>query len=193
MAGKTEMSITKHSNRTRVVEFLSIALLLLSACKHGRTDAATKEFMPGLGQPVRVSSEDVDAAEPVTAASPDGGVYVVWVNHGPKTQGDVMIARFSSDGHMQGPTVRVNPQAGMATAWRGDPPTVVIAPDQTVFVGWTARVEAESGHATDLYLSSSRDHGQTFGAPIKVNDDTKPAVHGMHSLAIGDDGWMSET
>ncbi|HZE73576.1 MAG TPA: sialidase family protein [Pyrinomonadaceae bacterium] len=108
-----------------------------------------------------------------------------------------MIARFSGDGHMQGPTVRVNPQAGMATAWRGDPPTVVVAPNQTIFVGWTARVEAESGHATDLYLSSSRDHGQTFGAPVKVNDDTKPAVHGMHSLAIGDDGriyvaWLDE-
>lgn len=98
---------------------------------------------------------------------------------------------------MQGSPVRVNTQPGTATAWRGDPPTVAVAPDHTVFVGWTARVEAESGHATNIYLSSSRDRGQTFSAAVKVNDDTKPAVHGMHSLAIGSDGriyvaWLDE-
>jgi hypothetical protein len=46
-------------------------------------------------------------------------------------------------------------------------------------------------------LSSSRDHGQTFNAPVKVNDDSKPAVHGMHSLAVAKDGrvylaWLDE-
>lgn len=66
-----------------------------------------------------------------------------------------------------------------------------------MFVGWTARVESESGHATDLYLSSSRDHGQTFGPPVKVNDDLRPAVHGMHSLTVAKDGrvyvaWLDE-
>ncbi|HZE73575.1 MAG TPA: hypothetical protein VE135_29030 [Pyrinomonadaceae bacterium] len=78
------MPIPNYNNRARCVAgLLFIALLLLSGCKHGRTDAAAKEIMPGLGQPVRVSSGDVDAAEPVTAASTDGGVYVAWVNHIP--------------------------------------------------------------------------------------------------------------
>jgi hypothetical protein len=64
-------------------------------------------------------------------------------------------------------------------------PQLALAADNTVFVGWTARVDSDSGYATDLYLSSSRDNGQTFGVAMKVNDDTKPAVHGMHSLVIG--------
>jgi hypothetical protein len=193
------MAISIQNNRIRwVVGILSISLLVLSGCKRTSTDTATgKREPPDFTQPVRVSSGDVDAAEPAIAESPDGSMYVAWVNHGPKSQADVMIARFTGDGKMQGSAVRVNPQPGTATAWRGDPPTVAVAPDQTVLVGWTARVEAEAGHATDIWLSSSRDHGQTFSAPVKVYDDAKSAVHGMHSLAIGADAhiyvaWLDE-
>lgn len=171
--------------------------ILLSSCQRSSLEASNRKALPGLSEPVRVSSGDADAAEPAIAASPDGSVYVAWVNHGAKSQADVMIARFTGDGKMQGSLVRVNSQPGTATAWRGDPPTVAIAPDQTVLVGWTARVESESGHATDIYLSSSRDYGQTFGAPVKVNDDPKPADHGMHSLTAAKDGriyvaWLDE-
>ena len=176
---------------------LFTALIAISGCTRNSARSSGNVPLPGLSEPVRVSSGDADAAEPAIAASPDGTVFVVWVNHGPKSQADVMIARFTGDGKMQGSPVRVNTQPGTATAWRGDPPTVAIAPDQTVLVGWTARVESESGHATDIYLSSSKDHGQTFGAPVKVNDDPKPADHGMHSLTIAKDGriyvaWLDE-
>ena len=175
---------------------LFTASFAISGCTHSTRTISTAP-LPGLSQPVRVSSGDADAAEPAIASSPDGSVYVAWVNHGPKSQADVMIARFKGDGQMQGPAVRVNSQPGIATAWRGDPPTVAVASDQTVFVGWTARVDSESGHAADIYLSSSKDHGQTFGVPVKVNDDPKPAVHGMHSLTVAKDGriyvaWLDE-
>jgi hypothetical protein len=194
------MSITEYNNQTRrVVGLLLIGMLLLSGCKHSSSDstANTKAPIPDFGQPVRVSSGGVHAAEPATAASPDGSVYVAWINHGLKSEADVMIARFTGDGQMQGPPARVNWAAGTVAAWRGDPPTVAVAPDNTVFVGWTGRLETESGVSTDLFLSSSRDHGATFSAPVRVNDDTKPALHGMHSLAIGNDGriyvaWLDE-
>ena len=194
------MSITNQSKQMRrIMGSLFVGAVCLSGCGRSSTDTSAykKELLLRLSQPVRVSSEVVDAAEPAIAASPDGDVYVAWVNHGPNREADVMIARFSGDGQMRGSPVRVNLQPGIATAWRGDPPTVAVAPDETVHVGWTARVEAGTGHATDLYLSSSRDHGQTFSAPVKVNDDTKPAVHGMHSLAVGDDSriyvaWLDE-
>jgi hypothetical protein len=192
------MAITDHNNRTLlIIGILSIALLVLSGCKRSSLQAVNKRVLPGLSEPVRVSSGDANAAEPAIAASPDGSVYVVWVNHGPKSQADVMIVRFTSDGKMQGLPTRVNSKPGIATAWRGDPPTVAVTPDQTVLVGWTARVDSESGHASDIYLSSSKDHGQTFGAPVKVNDDPKPAIHGMHSLTVAKDGhiyvaWLDE-
>jgi hypothetical protein len=142
---------------------LFTASILISGCTHSST--RTIATAPGLSQAVRVSSGDTDAAEPAIAASPDGVVYVAWVNHAPKSQADVMIARFKNDGQIAGPAVRVNLQPGIATAWRGDPPTVAVAPDKTVFVGWTARVESEAGQATNFYVSSSRDQGRTFSAP----------------------------
>ena len=180
-----------------IVSICLFGLLLLAGCRKNSLNGQNPNVVPGLSQPIRISSGNSDAAEPAVAAATDGTVYVVWVDHDEKNEADVMIAHFTSDGRMKGSAVRVNSQAGVATAWRGDPPSIVVAPDHTVYVGWTARVESDSGHATDLYLSSSQDQGQTFGPPVKVNDDTKPAVHGMHSLAVGTDGriylaWLDE-
>lgn len=98
------MSILNHRNETRrVLGLLAIGLLLLSGCKRSSTEPAAnqKEVLPVISQPVRVSSGDADAAEPAIATSPEGSVYVAWVNHGPKKQSDVMIARFTEDGFAQ--------------------------------------------------------------------------------------------
>ena len=143
-----------------------------------------------------MSRIDVDAAEPAIATGSDGTTNVVWVEHHPDGGADIMIDQFDATGKSEGSAVRINPQAGAATAWRGDPPTVAVASDGAVYVGWTARVAAQS-HATDLYLSVSRDGGRSFGLPVKVNDDEKPGPHGMHSLAIATDGsiylaWLDE-
>lgn len=160
------------------------------------TNAASNTQTAKASQPVRVSSEDTDAAEPAVAAAPDGTVYVAWVEHRPGRQADVWLAHFDGEANALGSPARVNPEAGEASAWHGDPPTLGVARDGTVFVGWTARAAAQ-GHHTVLYLSASRDGGKTFGAPVKVNDDMKPAVHGMHSLGIAPDGrihvaWLDE-
>lgn len=187
-----------------VVLFFCIAwLIVLAGCaqlpKQVASESGTNSATADAWQPVRVSASDADAAEPTTAVGHDGSVYVVWVEHRADKSGDVMLARFDGEGRRQdaAAVVRVNPQAGIATAWRGDPPTIAIAQDATIYVGWTARVESPAGHATDIYLSASHDAGKTFAAPVRVNDDSQPAVHGMHSLAITDDGrialaWLDE-
>lgn len=145
---------------------------------------------------MQLSADGVDAAEPVTAEAA-GDFYVVWVNHDVKNQADVMIGRFDVLGKMKGEPVRVNSQPGVATAWRGDQPSIAVADDGPVYVVWTARVEADGKKGTDLYLSVSNDKGQTFAAPVKINDDKVPGAHGMHSLGIGGDGriyvsWLDE-
>jgi hypothetical protein len=148
-------------------------------------------------KPIRVSAENTDAAEPTVAPAPDGSAYVAWVEHRENKDADVMLAHLEREGQMRDAPVRVNPNAGEATAWRGDPPTVAVAPDGTVYVGWTARVAAASGHANDLYLSASRDGGKTFEQPVRVNDDGKKVTHAMHSLAVSADNrvyvaWLDE-
>jgi hypothetical protein len=144
---------------------------------------------------VRVSAEGEKAAEPSVAVAPGGGVYVSWVAHGAGREADVWLARFDGEGRQDGAPVRVNPTAGGATAWRGDPPQVALAPGGEVYVAWTARVGV--GHGTTLFLSASRDGGKSFEPPVKVNDDATDCVHGMHSLAAGGDGrvylaWLDE-
>jgi hypothetical protein len=145
---------------------------------------------------VQISARGVDAAEPATASAMDGAFYVAWVNHEAK-QADVMLARFSSNGEMQNPPVRVNREPGIATAWRGDQPSVAVAADGSVYVVWTARVDSAGKHGTDLYLSVSNDRGQSFVNEVKINDDKVPGAHGMHSLTVAKDGriyvgWLDE-
>jgi hypothetical protein len=147
-------------------------------------------------RPVRISLEGTDAAEPSVATGAGGAVYVAWVEHRAGKEADVWFSKFDESGAKQGQPLRVNPSAGFATAWHGDPPTIGVAADGVVYVGWTARAK-QGKHATDLYVSASRDGGQSFEAPVKVNDDQKPTDHGMHSLAVTPEGrvyvaWLDE-
>jgi hypothetical protein len=187
------------------------SLLLLVSCSQpsgrdgqtssAKTDAASDVQRAAARQmaatePVRVSVENADAAEPALATAGDGSVFVAWVEHRAGGEADVWLSHLDAEAKPQGAPVRVNAKAGEATAWHGDPPTVAIAPDSTIYVGWTARV-TNVKHATTLYLSASRDGGRTFAAPVKVNDDERPVAHGMHSLATSTDGriymaWLDE-
>ena len=178
----------------RVVTLTLLATLLLFAgCKHLSTRGAEPNKT---AQPLQISANGVDAAEPATAAAPDGSFYVAWVNHDAK-QADVMLAHFNPEGAQQGAPVRVNRQQGVATAWRGDQPSIAVAADGAVYVLWTARVEANDKRGTEIYLSASNDRGQSFASEVKVNDDKGPTDHGMHSLAVAQDGrvyavWLDE-
>ena len=174
-----------------------VAAALLLSLSAGCASQAGRE--PGAAAPAGVAARaetaaDVrrvqvagDGAEPSIAAAADGSVYVSWVAHRPGKEADVWLSRFDREGKPAGAAAHVNPAGGEATAWRGDPPDVAVAPDGAVYVLWTARA-AGAEHATTLYLSASRDGGQSFGAPVKVNDDARDCMHGMHSLAVGGDG-----
>ena len=129
----------------RLVIGIALTAVLFSAgCKHLATHGASIE-KNGPPQPVQISGPGIDAAEPAIAPARDGSFYVAWVNHDAK-QADVMLARFNDAGEIQGSAVRVNRQAGAATAWRGDQPSLAVAPDGAVHVLWTARVDAGSRH-----------------------------------------------
>src|ERR1044072_2572004 len=168
-----------------------VSLLFVTGCNRFAANASRAAF-----QPKQISAADVDAAEPVTVSAPAGGLYVAWVNHNANNQSDVMLARLDNEGAANGTPVRVNQQAGVATAWRGDPPSVAVT-DRAVYVLWTAHLEARGKSGTDLYFSVSDDQGKSFGAPVKVNDDKTTGAHGMHSLAVAKDGriyaaWLDE-
>lgn len=182
------------NNKTSLAILCLVFCAFFCACQRS---TATVPTAPVLTSPLLlVSAEGVDAAEPATGVAPDGSFYVAWVNHEPNNRADVMIGRYDP-GKTPAAHVRVNPQPGTATAWRGDQPSIAVGKNGTVYVVWTARVESNGRKGTDLYLSVSSDMGQTFGTPVKINDDKVPAAHGMHSLGVTDDGriyvsWLDE-
>jgi hypothetical protein len=146
---------------------------------------------------IRVSSAEVDAAETAIASDKDGNVLVVFVEHNADKSADVYLQKVDKNEKRIGEKVRVNPEPKTAKAWFGDAPTIKVGNDNSIYIGWTAKVESEKTTATTLYLSVSRDGGKTFYSPVKVNDDSAPASHAMHSLAVGDDGkvfmtWLDE-
>lgn len=185
----------------RVMSIAALTVAVAAGCEYVTTPtpAPAQSFKTDSAADarlVRVSAEGVNAAEPSVANAPGGAVYVAWVGHGAGKEADVWVARFDESGEREGGPARVNRAAGEASAWRGDPPEVAVADDGTVYVAWTARA-GETGHATTLYLSASRDDGKSFGTPVKVNDDAGVGVHGMHSLAVGHGGrvylaWLDE-
>lgn len=191
---------------TTVCAALLLLLPLVSCSKpSGQGERASSSSTTNAGsdvqsasavEPVRISAKDTDAAEPAIAAAGDGSVFVAWVEHRTGGEADVWLSHLDGEAKPLGEPVRVNAKAGEATAWHGDPPTVAVAPDSTVYVGWTARVVGAK-HANTLHLSASRDGGRSFASVVKVNDDERPAAHGMHSLAVAADGriymaWLDE-
>jgi hypothetical protein len=177
--------------------------LLLFACadssKQSAADESKHEAKTKVSDApaIRVSAPGVDAAEPAIAAAPDGGVYLVWIEHGAGRAADVYFQKYDDAAKAVGEKVRINPQIGEAAAWRGDPPTIAVAASGEIYVGWTASVKIEKTSGTNLYLSVSTDGGKSFAAPVKVNDDDAPASHGMHSLATDKTGkiyvaWLDE-
>jgi len=183
-----------------------VLFIFLAACGRGVKEVseasnssssnASSSPAANIVKPVRVSADGTDAAEPSLASASDGTIYIAWVEHRENKEADVLLAHLDADGQMKAAPTRVNPNAGEATAWRGDAPTVAVSSDGAIHVGWTARIASQK-HANQLYLSTSRDRGRTFEPPVKVNDDGKAVEHGMHSLTVGADNrvyvvWLDE-
>ena len=164
----------------------------LAGCGGSRT--ASPKDPAKLG--VRISPEGTKAAEPAIVADAAGNALVAYVEHNGKA-GDLFIQKLDRNGKLEGDRVRVNPSAGEAKAWKGDPPALAVGTDGTIFVSWTRALPDPEARGNDLVLSISKDSGHSFGAPAKINDDEKPASHGMHSLAVDDSGrvfaaWLDE-
>lgn len=176
--------------------FAVIASGLAAGCAPPRAEVNREGATISRTREVMVSAEGVRAAEPAVVRDASDALIVVFVEHADKNA-DIYLQKFDSSGRRIGEKMRVNAEPGSAKSWKGDPPTIAIAPDGTIFVGWTAKYADPSAKGTALMVSASRDAGKTFDSPVKVNDDEKPASHGMHSLAVGADGrvfvaWLDE-
>ncbi|MGH9946304.1 MAG: sialidase family protein [Pyrinomonadaceae bacterium] len=170
-----------------------ISLIIFSGCRPatiGKGDVKP----PIADSASQISRNGADTAEPAIAAAADG-VYVAFVEHHPDRSADLFVQKLDAELKSVSGQTRVNSTTGEVRSWFGDPPTIAVSDDGAIYVGWNRK--NDKGGGNDLMLSVSRDSGASFGAPVKVNDDTKPASHGMHSLQLGSDGrvylaWLDE-
>jgi hypothetical protein len=122
---------------------------------------------------------------------------MAYVEHHGENGADLYVQPLDADGRPVGERVRVNDSPDSVKAWKGDPPTIAVASNGAVYVGWTRKYQDADAKGNNLVLSVSADGGRTFAPPVKVNDDQRPASHGMHSLAVTADGrvimaWLDE-
>jgi hypothetical protein len=187
------------------VAVLSVVAIFSFAFQFGCTSVQQGNQTAGVPTPAAtpaqqtsalVSREGVEATEPAIAVSRTGVEYIAYVEKDAAGAQDLFVSTFYQHKKESRPPVRVNPKAGEVKTWYGDPPTMAVGSDGVLHVGWTAKYP-DGAKGTILYHSVSSDEGRTFSEPVRINEDSKPASHGMHSMAIAPDGrvfvaWLDE-
>jgi hypothetical protein len=125
------------------------------------------------------------------AVAPDGTVYVAWLDRATSQ----LLVRRSDDGGVNfanpvgggGAIVTINQIPGlMPGSIRANSfLSIAVGPDGTVYVVYAARVGADNG---DVFLVRSADQGQTWSAPLRVNDDATTNDQWMPSVAVAATG-----
>jgi hypothetical protein len=136
---------------------------------------------PGRGHDVHVSGAAV-------AVGPGGVPLVAWAaQEGHASQ--LYLLRIGSGGA----PVRVNPD-GLSVEALHHPPRLAAAAGGPIYVSWSSDKARPEGtlFASDLRLSRSRDGGQSFEAPLRVNED-RPISHSFDGLALAPDGTVLVT
>jgi len=134
--------------------------------------------------------------EPDVAIRPEGGVIAAWAVVDDVTgTADVVFARHCEIESRWVDHVRVNPTARSTVAGRQVGPRLAVSSDGRIAICWGDRGADDAG---DVVLSVSHDGGETFSAPVTVNDDGEPGRgQEYQDVAIGKNGeihvvWLDE-
>lgn len=100
-------------------------------------------------------------------------------------RGRVLVARSDDGGASFGPARAVNAEPEAVAADGENRPKLAIAGDGTVHVSWTMSLpKPYTGH---VRYSHSTDGGETFAAPVTVNDDPGEVSHRFEAMALDGD------
>ena len=123
-----------------------------------------------------------------------GGFHAVWVDRRDGAK-NVRYAGSDDGGFSWSASVRVNDEPGQIMSGSQNGPFIrTISPD-TILVTWP---DLRRGHSdADIHVASSIDGGATWGASVRVNDDTGAAYNFMPSMDVLSDGsvalaWLDE-
>ncbi|HEY0666045.1 MAG TPA: sialidase family protein [Gallionella sp.] len=113
----------------------------------------------------------------------EGGVWRAAVS-----AGHVTVSHSGDKGSTWGAPVMVNPQAEFVAAEGENRPKIAVARNGNIYVSWTR--SSETPYAGDIRFSRSTDGGQTFSAPLTVNDNLDPITHRFEAMGINSQGQV---
>lgn len=127
------------------------------------------------------------SSRPALAPTPDGGLLLTWFEALPDGRHTLRIAE-RRDGRW-GPAATVLTSDRFFVNW-ADFPSPVATSDDEWLVHWLEKTEARP-YAYHVRLSSSRDRGRSWSAPLTVHRDRSATEHGFVAMAPGPDGSVS--
>jgi hypothetical protein len=162
----------------------AVALALLVGPAHG----ADLTLGPRLEYKHVSRGHEFHVSGAAVAARPDGRPVVAWAAQEGHTNQLYLLLPDETTPR------RVNPD-GLGVEALHHPPRLAITPGGgPMYVSWSSEKPKPEGtlFASDLRLSRSLDGGQTFEAPLRVNED-RPISHSFDGLAVAADGTVLVT
>ncbi|MCX7184666.1 MAG: sialidase family protein [Nitrosospira sp.] len=94
----------------------------------------------------------------------------------------LLVSRSDDDGKNFSTPIVVTPEPEDISADGENRPKIAVARDGTVLLSWTQTLPQR--HSGNIRFTRSTDSGQTFSAPITLNDDGRITSHRFDALAI---------
>ena len=161
------------------------AALLCAACQRPPETPATQA--PTKVVDVSAALRVTDWPLPITGGAtapdlhlaPDGRLLLSWISTQPGRRDAVQYAAYDGTQWQTAPkTIAVG--TALVTNW-ADTPHITATPDGALWVHWLQK-STDAPYAYDIALSTSRDDGMHWSAPIAPHDDGTASEHGFVSM-----------
>jgi hypothetical protein len=159
---------------------VSVAAGLLSFAACSRRPEGERMIVRSLESPALPGSGEANLT-----LAPDGRVLLSWIEP-VRDRGHRLRIASRANGGGWSPPLTVAEGTDWFVNW-ADFPSVVSLPDGTLFAHWLAKSGA-SPYAYDVRITSSRDGGKSWSAPVIPHRDGTQAEHGFVSLLSGPPG-----
>lgn len=138
------------------------------------------------GSDVRICGRSQTCSHPQLALGPDGALYVAYMNTSGASYA-VVVSVSLDDGQTFTEKQRITSTDGYAMQ-----PRVAVTSGGTVALAWTNYRPSDDGESygnSDILVTTSADHGETWSAPTSVSGPPDELLHYEPALAADGDGF----
>jgi hypothetical protein len=176
--------------------------------KESQDQAPSQVILPGLWylqcsfngeakwtEPISITRLSGGSQQPDIAIENNGAVDLVWTGSDSTDKlTDIFFSRSTDSGHTWTKPIAIASTPGNSTE-----PAMAIAPDNSIHVAWSDTSRGEEHK--DIYYSSSKDNGKTWGKNTLLPADdvsNTPGESSRPSIAVSKDGtihlaWLDST